>query len=59
MATQIRTSVEVFNQKTSTGEWTIEAPPTYWNGFNAMAIIRYMVGKKITEAKVIIAKYYM
>lgn len=56
MASYYNASIEVFNAKTKSGEWTIESAPARWTAFNAVAMVKDKNGK---EYKVIIVNYFL
>lgn len=54
-----RVSLDLFNSKTKTGEWTMDTPPVPWNGFSAVSMCSYINSKQETvQLKVIIVNYY-
>lgn len=56
MATYFRSSITVFNSKTSRGIWFIEQAPLHWNGVNAWAVVKDKNGK---QYKIIIVNYFI
>ena len=54
-AEYIRVSKDVYNSKCSTGEWTMQTPPVYWNGLAAVSMVK---DKNQKDYKVIIVNYF-
>jgi len=56
MASYLRTSLEVYNNKITSKEWEARTGIMHWNAFNAWVMVRDKNGK---DYKIVIVNYFL